>query len=57
MVGCRGARPGVVLRVRSGGGRAAGPDALALWHNRRFRMFAYAVAGAYTGILIRCIYR
>lgn len=40
--------------IRSG---AAGPDALGLWHDRRFRMFAYAVAGAYAGILIRCIYR
>lgn len=35
----------------------ASPEALELWHNRRFRLFVYAVAGAYGGILIRCIYR
>ncbi|KAI1209820.1 RTA1-domain-containing protein [Annulohypoxylon truncatum] len=31
--------------------------ALATWRDRKFRMFVYAVAGAYAGILIRCIYR
>ncbi|KAI1095036.1 RTA1-domain-containing protein [Rostrohypoxylon terebratum] len=31
--------------------------ALATWRDRRFRYFVYAVAGAYAGILIRCIYR
>ncbi|KAI1462152.1 RTA1-domain-containing protein [Annulohypoxylon moriforme] len=31
--------------------------ALATWRDGRFRMFVYAVAGAYAGILIRCIYR
>ncbi len=35
----------------------ADPDALALWNDRKFRMFVYAVTGAYSGILIRCIYR
>ncbi|KAK3307289.1 RTA1 like protein-domain-containing protein [Chaetomium strumarium] len=35
----------------------ADPEAVALWHDKRFRMFMYAVAGAYSGILIRCIYR
>ncbi|KAI1407024.1 RTA1-domain-containing protein [Hypoxylon sp. FL1857] len=35
----------------------ATPEALATWNDRRFRMFCYAVAGAYSGILIRCIYR
>jgi hypothetical protein len=32
-------------------------EAKALWGNKKFRMFVYAVAGAYSGILIRCIYR
>ncbi|KAI2618739.1 RTA1-domain-containing protein [Hypoxylon sp. NC1633] len=32
-------------------------DVLATWNDRRFRLFVYAVAGAYVGILIRCIYR
>lgn len=35
----------------------ADPDAVALWRDKKFRMFVYAVAGAYSGILIRCIYR
>ncbi|KAI2619048.1 RTA1-domain-containing protein [Hypomontagnella submonticulosa] len=35
----------------------ATPAALATWNDRKFRMFCYAVAGAYAGILIRCIYR
>ncbi|KAI0013014.1 RTA1-domain-containing protein [Xylariaceae sp. FL0662B] len=34
-----------------------GDDARALWFDRRFRAFGCAVAGAYAGILIRCIYR
>lgn len=38
------------------GGQAT-PQALAMWNDSRFRMFCYAVAGAYAGILIRCIYR
>ncbi|KAK3319117.1 RTA1 like protein-domain-containing protein [Apodospora peruviana] len=33
------------------------PEAVALWRDKRFRMFVYAVTGAYAGILIRCIYR
>ncbi|KKA19632.1 RTA1 domain protein [Rasamsonia emersonii CBS 393.64] len=28
-----------------------------IWHSKRFRIFCTAVTGAYTGILIRCIYR
>ncbi|KAL1964109.1 hypothetical protein VTN77DRAFT_7527 [Rasamsonia byssochlamydoides] len=28
-----------------------------VWHSKRFRIFCTAVACAYTGILIRCIYR
>jgi hypothetical protein len=46
------------IRVRrwiSGG--SATPQALELWNNRRFRLFAYAIAGAYCAILIRCVYR
>ncbi|KAB5554919.1 RTA1 like protein-domain-containing protein [Coniochaeta sp. 2T2.1] len=35
----------------------ATPEAVALWNNRRFRLFCYGVTGAYTMILIRCIYR
>ena len=31
--------------------------AAALWRDRRLRMFVYAVVGAYSAILIRCIYR
>ncbi|KAI2777122.1 RTA1-domain-containing protein [Daldinia loculata] len=46
------------LRTRKwvAGGQAT-PRALAMWNDSRFRMFCYAVAGAYAGILIRCIYR
>ncbi|KAK3987632.1 sphingoid long-chain base transporter RSB1 [Cladorrhinum sp. PSN332] len=32
-------------------------EAVVLWRERRFRMFVYAVTGAYGGILVRCIYR
>ena len=35
----------------------ATPQALALWNDRKFRLFGYAVSGAFAGILIRCIYR
>ena len=35
----------------------ATPEAKALWADRKFRMFVYAVTGAYSTILIRCIYR
>jgi hypothetical protein len=35
----------------------ADPEAVALWRDKNFRMFVYAVTGAYSGILIRCIYR
>lgn len=34
-----------------------GADAVALWKDAKFRVFVYAVVGAYSGILIRCIYR
>lgn len=40
--------------VKKGG---ASPEVLRLWNDKKFRMFAYAVAGAYTGIFIRCVYR
>ncbi|KAI1401184.1 RTA1-domain-containing protein [Hypoxylon fuscum] len=40
--------------VRSG---EATPDALATWHDKKFRTFCGAVAGAYAGILVRCVYR
>lgn len=33
------------------------PEAKALWVDKKFRWFAYAVTGAFTCILIRCIYR
>ncbi|KAI1393992.1 RTA1-domain-containing protein [Hypoxylon trugodes] len=46
------------LRIRKWvKGGQADAQALATWNDRRFRMFVYAVAGAYAGILIRCIYR
>ncbi|KAH8911126.1 RTA1-domain-containing protein [Coniochaeta sp. PMI_546] len=35
----------------------ADPEAVALWNNKRFRLFIYGVSGAYFLILIRCIYR
>ncbi|KAK4248309.1 RTA-like protein [Corynascus novoguineensis] len=35
----------------------ADPEAVTLWRDRKFRMFMYAVTAAYSGILIRCIYR
>jgi hypothetical protein len=35
----------------------ADPEAVALWQAKNFRMFGCAVTGAYSGILIRCIYR
>lgn len=35
----------------------ATPEAVALWDNKRFRMFVCAVAAAYCMILVRCIYR
>jgi hypothetical protein len=40
--------------VRSGN---ATPGALELWNNKKFRLFVFAVTGAYCAILIRCIYR
>lgn len=35
----------------------AEPEAVALWNDKKFRMFLYAVSGAYSVIFIRCIYR
>ncbi|KAI1804175.1 RTA1-domain-containing protein [Daldinia bambusicola] len=43
--------------VASGQAAATAPQALATWNDKKFRAFCYAVAGAYAGILIRCIYR
>jgi hypothetical protein len=47
------------LRVRRwiATGEGVDPEARALWGERRFRMFLYAVTGAYSAILLRCIYR
>lgn len=33
------------------------PAALALWNDKKFRTFGYAVLGAYICVQIRCIYR
>ncbi|KAH8201089.1 hypothetical protein TruAng_004716 [Truncatella angustata] len=35
----------------------ASPEARGLWADKKFRLFFYAVLGAYCGIFIRCIYR
>ncbi|KAK4154524.1 RTA1 like protein-domain-containing protein [Chaetomidium leptoderma] len=35
----------------------ADPGAVALWRDKKFRTFIYVVSAAYSGILIRCIYR
>lgn len=35
----------------------ASPAALALWNDRKFRLFIQGVTGAFATILIRCIYR
>jgi hypothetical protein len=35
----------------------ADPAALAVWNDPKFRKFGFAVAGAFTTILVRCIYR
>jgi hypothetical protein len=40
--------------IRSGD---AYEDSIALWNERRFKMFIYAMSGAYVVIFIRCIYR
>lgn len=46
------------LRVRRWvRGPGATPAALALWNDRKFRMFAFAMLGAYVCVQIRCIYR
>ncbi|KAK2589705.1 hypothetical protein QQS21_012616 [Conoideocrella luteorostrata] len=36
---------------------AATQDELALWTDRKFRKFVFAVGGAYVAMLVRCIYR
>lgn len=36
---------------------AEAEEVTALWRNTKFRMFVYAMIGAYTGLFIRCIYR
>lgn len=33
------------------------PAALALWNDKKFRTFGYAVLGAYVCVQIRCVYR
>jgi hypothetical protein len=33
------------------------PAAAALWADRKFRTFAFAMLGAYVCVQIRCIYR
>lgn len=46
------------LRVKKymASGQADG-QALAVWRNKKFRTFGYAVMAAYAAVLIRCIYR
>ena len=38
------------------GGSATG-GGLALWNTRHFKVFLYAIGGAYSAVTIRCIYR
>ena len=46
------------LRVRKYfRGNDVDPQRLATWRDGKFRMFAYAVIGAYGSVLTRCIYR
>lgn len=33
------------------------PESLRVWQDKKFRLFTYAVSGAYLAILTRCIYR
>ncbi|KAF5683875.1 phospholipid-translocating ATPase [Fusarium circinatum] len=35
----------------------AAPESLRVWQDKKFRMFSFAVSGAYFAILTRCIYR
>ncbi|KAK3324575.1 RTA1 like protein-domain-containing protein [Cercophora scortea] len=42
------------VKADDGGGRG---EAGVIWRDARFRLFVGAVAGAYSGVLIRCIYR
>ncbi|KAM0247983.1 hypothetical protein ACHAP5_003767 [Fusarium lateritium] len=35
----------------------AAPESLRVWQDKKFRLFSYAVGGAYLAILTRCIYR
>lgn len=41
-------------RVRAG---ESSPVTYAVWDDRNFRLFCYALLGAYIGIFVRCIYR
>ncbi len=38
-------------------GGVPGPATCAVWDDGRFRLFCYALLGAYVGILLRCLYR
>lgn len=40
--------------IKRGG---AGEETAAHWNNRKFKMFLYALVGAYIFIMIRCVYR
>ncbi|KAK0625111.1 RTA1 like protein-domain-containing protein [Bombardia bombarda] len=64
VLGLFGAFSGVYLVqvrrwIRSGAAEAEGArdGAVALWGNGRFRMFLYAMMGAYSAFLVRCVYR
>ncbi|KAK3376243.1 RTA1 like protein-domain-containing protein [Lasiosphaeria ovina] len=49
-----------LLRVRrtlTGPNPPGNKDAVALWADRRFKTFLYAMTGAYAGLAIRCVYR
>lgn len=47
------------LRVRRWVGRGEGVDeeVREVWEGRGFGMFLYAVTGAYSAVLVRCVYR
>ena len=45
------------MRLRRWVARGEASGAAALWRDGRFRMFLYAMTGAYALLLIRCIYR
>ncbi|TDZ24600.1 Sphingoid long-chain base transporter RSB1 [Colletotrichum orbiculare MAFF 240422] len=56
LFGVAGADYWIRLRkwARTGSGR---PEQLALWNDKKFRMFIYGIAGAYACVMVRCIYR